>query len=571
MSGLVIHGHGGGRPPRIVHKRARGDIKRVLDAVRPSLERRQRSDRAAWVNPHSGLGGIHDRASFTEFEGGSPMSSQAADALMEFNAIARRVVWREPEDATREGYDLKGQYTPEQLEAIEAASTSKETNLLNIVTRGRAFARATGGAGAIIFAEDGWKMSDPLDFTRLEKINRIEVVDAFDLCPVQWGTNRKRKRTWGKPVLYQYHLHSAGPVSTSGLVHHSRVVRFDGLELPARQQALRLGWGGAILDLIYTELANALGSHQFTAEAVSMVTNEIYKITGIGEAGLAGNSDYIVDRLEAIQLSRGIFGGVVIDKDEEYQVIERSFTGLGDLLDRLTAMLVAVSEQSKTILMGEQPSGLNANGDSEIQAWYDHCASRHDPDYTPPLMELLQVLLRARLGPTGGYWDPKTSVDWRPLWTPTEDESASTNLKHSQATALMVSSGVVSTDEARKQPWLSEAFVGFDPNAPAPPPPAAPPGAPGGDAFDAVESTEPIIAADDSEMMPGEPLVGTRDVARFLGVSRATVINMARDQRFPAFRMNRAWRFQMSSVRAGVARYQAEATDGARGDQAPLC
>ena len=308
-----------------------------------------------------------------------------------------------------------------------------------------------------------------------------------------------------------------------------------------------------MLDLIFTELANCLSSHQFTAEAVSLVTQAVFKLSGLGDAAIKGNADLIVDRLEAIQLSQGMFGAVAIDQNEEYSVIERSFTGLGDLLDRLTAMLVAASEMPKTILMGQQPSGLNANGDSEITAWYDHVASQHDPFYTPPLLRLLEVLIRSRLGPTGGYWDPVTAIEWNPLYQQTDQEIAQTNLTNAQAAALMVSGGVVSTDEARKAPWLVEAFPGFDPNAAAPPPPtptSSPLGE--GDAIDGIEGVEPIIPADASEMIPGEDLVGTGQVATFLNTSRQTVINMAREQRFPAYRVGKRWRFQMSQVRKGV-------------------
>ena len=156
MSGLVIAGGGGSRPPRIVRTHARGTMRRVLDAITPARARHNRADRAAWHNPHSGLGGIHDRSSYTTFEGGSPMSQGSVDALLEFNAIARRVVWREPQDATREGYQLKGNYTPEQLAAIETAANAEDLKILDAVARGRAFARATGAAAARRFARAGW-------------------------------------------------------------------------------------------------------------------------------------------------------------------------------------------------------------------------------------------------------------------------------------------------------------------------------------------------------------------------------------------------------------------------------
>lgn len=565
---MVIDGGGGNRPVRIVRTARRDGVERIRTMHAAANEAVSRRDHASWVNPYSGLGTIQDRASQTQFEGGSPQSRGAVDALMEFNAIARRIVWREPEDGVREGFDLKGDYTPEQLEAINESVQS--LGLMGIVAKGRAFARASGGAGALLLADDGHKNSEPLDFTSLECLDRIEVVDRHDLTPIAWGRDPTRKKTWGKPILYQYHIHTGGPVVGSGTVHHSRVVRFEGLELPPRVQSFRHGWGGSVMDLVWSELRNSLSSHQFAAEAVSLVTQAVYKLGGLGESAMAGEAEAIADRLEAIQLSQGILGGIVIGDSEEYSVIERTFSGLADLLDRLTGMLIAASEMPKTILMGEQPSGLNANGDSEIQGWYDHVASLQDPFYTPPLMRILEVLLRCRLGPTGGHWDPKTTVDWKPLWQQTEQEKAQTNLTNAQANALLRSSGTISPEESRLQPWLIDAYPGFDPAAP-PPPSAAPSGAPGledaEDGVDVHELPEPIIAADDSEMVNGEQLVAAAAVAQFLGVSRSTVMGMARESRFPAYRVGQRWRFQMSQVRAGVSSGRMQ---GARGDQAPL-
>jgi len=57
-----------------------------------------------WVNPASGLGGPHDRSQIDQYVEGSPVDRTLADALIQYNGPGRRVVAREPQDCTREGF-----------------------------------------------------------------------------------------------------------------------------------------------------------------------------------------------------------------------------------------------------------------------------------------------------------------------------------------------------------------------------------------------------------------------------------------------------------------------------------
>ena len=77
-----------------------------------------------WTNTSSGQGSALDRHAHTEFLPPRALDSLTVDSLLQFQAMARRVVHREPEDATREGYTITGIDEAVAREIVDAAEGS---------------------------------------------------------------------------------------------------------------------------------------------------------------------------------------------------------------------------------------------------------------------------------------------------------------------------------------------------------------------------------------------------------------------------------------------------------------
>lgn len=545
-----------------VHRLARTDTAPLAGGT--TFVRRDSTPRR-WSNPNGGIGEADvDRVTGTTFLPDSPMLSWTADALLEFQAIGRRIVNREPDDAIREGFDVKGKYTPEQL-----SSLNREIARLEVLARAadaRRWAKAFGGGAVILNADDGRPPWEPLNFPSLRRLRSLITIDRHDLFPEQWNIN-PLSPGFGQVVTYQATIVGGGGGMYAGRVHASRVVRMEGHRLSHRRMISRNGWGGSELDLVWEELSNYGIANRYTANAISIMTQGVLTLPSVSTALAAGDLDQVVDRLEALRLGMGMLGDLCLDEKEKYEIKERSFSGLAPTVEKLHDALVAATDMPKTVLLGEQPGGLNASADSEIRAWYDHVGVKQKHEFTPAILRVIEVMARAAEGPTSGYWDSNTALEWLPLWQQSDEEKARTRLTNAQARALDVSSGIVSADEARGDPEIVEAYPGIDPNAPAPPPPEPQqPLTAAGQSEDDDEGDEVIVAADPSELRPGEPMISAKEAARIVGwATSKPIVAMAVAGDVPAWRVRGRWRYQASSVREAIAK-----RSNLKGDRAPL-
>ncbi len=505
-----------------------------------------------WYNATSGQGGSLDRHSHTEFPSPVPLNYPTIDAVLEFQAIGRRVVNREPGDATREGYALT--HVPPELGAAvcEAADGNRDDGtpglgVMNAVGDARRWARAYGGGAVLVLADDGLPAHEPINIPGLRRIVGLEALDRYEISVAELGLDPSDIRTFGKPVRY---VVGSGSGLSGKYVHASRVVPFHGNRLPGRCRLRKNGWDGSVLDLIWSELRNYGTAHDYVTEAITLITQGVFKTEDLGAMVDAGDESAAAARFEAMREAMGLFGDIVVDKArEDYEVVTRTLSGLDGAAKTIVDALVAATDMPRSILLGETPGGLNSGENlGELQAWYGHVSSLQPRVYEPGLRRILALLMLSADGPTQGQLPRGWGVKWRDLWVMSELERADLELKQAQRRAIDVGqAGVVSRDEARRDPVVVSTY-GIDPSAPAPAVAGEGPEGP----VAPEDDLEPVPAADPSQAPPGEPLVGPGVVAEYLGVSKGSIAKRAARGDFPAFRVGGQWRYAMSLVRASV-------------------
>ncbi len=492
-----------------------------------------------WTNTSTGQGTTLDRHSGTGFVAPACLTMHEIDALMEFQAVARRIVRRESDDAMREGFDLTG--FGEQTKA----AIHKEADRLGIpaaIKNARAWGRGYGGGAIVMMIDDGRPPWEPVDWTALRKLRAVKAVDRYQLQVTHYDNN-PHSPDFGKPAMYQLSL--SGTQKGSGRIHASRVVPFIGVELPERVMIQRGGWGGSYLDLAWGEIRNWCSSNENAAEAITMLSQGVFKSSYLSDAMNAGEMQKAVERMEALHIGLGLLGDIVVDKEkEDYQIHQRTLAGLKDALEALKIALVAATDMPVEILMGQTQGGLNTGENAgPIRAWYDHVAALQPEIYTPALTKILRVMIHAPEGPTQGQTVEGWEVEWPSLWQLTDAEKATIRLQHAQARANDSNLGTITEDEMRQDADFAE-WYGIDPGAAAPgKPEQAAQGlpSPAGD-------TGTIQEADASEFPAGEALVSLREAGRRLGVGPGSIKSMGVRGEIPVARVGGRYRVAMSQV-----------------------
>lgn len=508
-----------------------------------------------WWNEASGQGGPLDRHTETTFVPPMELPRDVVDAIYRYNGVARRIVDQEVHDATREGFDV------DELEGDKAvAEAIEDSGLLNAVGRARKWARAFGGGAIIALVDDGMQPHQPLRMETLIRVRGFRVVDRHELFPEHY-VDDPSSRLAGLPDVYRVQFGGAASIR----IHGSRVIPFQGLDLPDRVLVTRQGWGGSVLDLIWAELRNWSSSNDYVAELVTQLTQGVFKQYGLAAAldaaadedgeGADAASRAVLARFEAMKLGMGLFGDVVLDAGdaegkgaESYELQQRTLAGLKDAMDALVTALVASTGMPRVILLGETPGGLHAGSDApEIRAWYDSVAALQRELYTRPVRALVRLLLASREGPTQGRVPPSITIDWKPLYQLTEMERLDADLKRASRRQIDVSSTVVTAQEARRDPDLVRHYGQLQDGAG--------PGDLEGDEISAEASTgvlalPGVTPAPMSSIPAGESLISAQEAGARLGLGAGAIHGMARRNEIQAWKFGGRWRYAWSQIEA---------------------
>lgn len=442
-----------------------------------------------WVNPASGMGGPLDRSQRDEYVAGLPVDQWLADALLETNAIARRIAAREAEDCTREGYDITGM-DPGLADALEqyceGGDDQDGLGVLGALAEARTWARAYGGGALVLLVDDGRDPHEPIDRANIRRVRGVLSANRYEL-PVQAWDHA------GNPLMYRVQLNSPGGRSRVWNVHADRIVRLRGQPLPRHLSHRRQGWDGSIFDTVYAPLRAYGSTHVQACEAVGLLNQGVLTSPGLTDALETEEGARVFQmRLEAMRMAMGTYGEVALGDKETYEIHNRSLAGLGDAVKAAVDALVAAADgMPRLILLGEPTAGLSDTTGGELRMWYDTCSSRQPKIYTPALKRVIRLVMLSHEGPTGGR-AMKFDVEWRPLWQETETTRADLDLKRSQRRSVDIAAGVVTTAEARRDPSVVEVYGELGPEAPSLEPPGSEP----------LDSDEPLV---DAEHEPVEP------------------------------------------------------------------
>jgi phage-related protein (TIGR01555 family) len=426
------------------------------------------------MNALTGLG-QHKRDSRTaadwRFE---PLTQEQLEAMYRMSDTAATIVDEPVNEMFRRGFDLLvGEGDESQQVGQDTFARLDETDFLERLAEGMRWARAYGGAVNFIGADDGQEPDQPLAEDRIRKFDSLTTLTPREIRPVVFESDLKSPR-YGQPVLYEIKpeplpqsLSTAASASVAKaialqatrieagaqpvLVHHTRLIRFDGISVSRRQtfnNPSGYGWGDSVLQRPRWLIRDFDTAWQAAARILMTFSMPKYKMKGLAEILEKEDSSRAMwRRIQAITQSMVATGIVVMDSEEDVELDSQSVAGLAEMLQQHAVRLSAAARMPVTILMGQSPAGLNATGASDIRNWYAKVAAEQARTLDPALKRVLQLMFLSADGPTSG----KEPADWRikqrPLWEMTEDESAGIRLKQAQVDQIYINTQVLSPEE----------------------------------------------------------------------------------------------------------------------------
>jgi phage-related protein (TIGR01555 family) len=407
------------------------ELKTRIDQLERVIKESQRID--GWTNMLVGLGQAQDKQRATHYSERPILLKHELSMMYLGDGLGRRIVDCVADDMTREWFkvtvkdDEKDKVIKDVLDALP--------------TRGKFNAclkwqRLFGGALLMIGFLDGNDLQEPLDIPACKGIGWLYDVDMWDIDLVASTWDRDpTSPMFGSIIQYlvQFRMSGTG-VITRKLVHASRCLEFHGDIVPKSilltDQRTRF-WGASSIQTIWDQLRNMGGVSTSVMNLLYEFVISVYKFDDL--ANLVSTPDgtkTAINRMEIINMSKSIINGVLLDKDEDFQRVTATVSGLAELIDRFMMFLSAVSEIPVTRLFGRSPSGLDATGDSDLTNYYDMIGSRQTVILHPQLVKFITLIITVyKLG------DPnqlRPNITFNSLRKLTDKESA--DLEQTKAT-----------------------------------------------------------------------------------------------------------------------------------------
>jgi phage-related protein (TIGR01555 family) len=429
------------------------------------------NDRSQWrldgalVNVLTGLGTARDKNEAISVKRSRLLSEGSIDALYEQSWLVRRIVDKFPQQGTRSGWDLSlGDETSTRMKQRldELVAWTETLGIRQALCSAATYSRLYGGGAVVVIADDRTPIDLPLNRRRLRTIHGFYPIDRWRLFPASgWSGIGEPESYW----FWTQNDHAFQKLEKSGVtqapsngmdlnnatqvqIHSSRVVRIEGLPCSWRSQQNRQGWGVSVVDLVWDVFKRWETGQQSAADILHDFDLVVHKLPGLGNMLAAGGEDTLRQRLQANALARSTLGTYLLGDHEELTNFTRSAAGIADILAGLKSEITGASGLPHTLLWGESPSGLGADGRSEQAAFGNEVADWQSQHIKDPLRRLYELVMACPEGPWKGQPPPTDwEVSFRPTYTPTEDEQAELRTKVAQADSQYITAKVLQPNE----------------------------------------------------------------------------------------------------------------------------
>ena len=366
------------------------------------------------------------------------------NSLYRDNWVVQNVVGLMVDDMVREWYDIKG-ITPEMRDALERVE--RKTRLRERLAEGLRWGRLYGGAAGLIMIDGQEDLSQPLDLDMVYPgaFQGLYILDRWQgVVP-----NMRLVFEGGEPVPGTYSITDAlGHTVVS--VHHSRVVRFTGRDLPYLERVAEMYWGESEIEALYKDVvahdnvsAN-MAALTFQANINTMEYKGVEQLLSVASPAVQRRFWSV---MQAQSVLRSNFGMQVVEQGTKLTNQQYSFAGLQDVYESMCLNLCGASHYPMTRLFGRSPGGLNATGESDLRNYYDYVDSQRESKLRPAIQKLLPVLA---MSAWGGIPDDLDFV-FPPLWTPTAKELADIAKVKAEAVVTGYQAGLLNVDTAQKE------------------------------------------------------------------------------------------------------------------------
>ena len=339
------------------------------------------------------------------------------------NWLAKRIIDMPSEDMTRAWYTLATALPENALHDIHALEA--EHSVRQELTNAIRYARLYGGSIALIVIRGEEEILDqPLDtdsllpgcFQGLLVIDRSQGIE-----PSLELVSDLDDPDFGLPMYYTVNLQSEEARTVK--IHHSRVLRFVGRELPYLETVAENYWGASELEHLWDELQKRSATSANIAQLIFQANITTLKMGDLGTHLAFGDDDMRNTLMQALQNEnrlRTSYGLQLMSANDSLETHAYTFSGLSDIYEAFMMDMAGAAEIPATKLFGRSPQGMNSTGEADLRNYYDMIAQLQQRLLRPAMERLLPILAIS----CWGFAPEDMEIVFNPVMTTSDTERA---------------------------------------------------------------------------------------------------------------------------------------------------
>lgn len=323
--------------------------------------------------------------------------------------IVRKIVDVFPSDMVKSWIKFNSSLDPEKISKIN--SVIRKTKTKEKIKEGLRWARLYGGAAGLILIDGDEDLSEPLDYDAimLDDYKGLLIFDRWNgIYPDIELEDDISDEEYGYPKYYSISLSEANSnlmlsYNKQDLVkvHHSRIVRFNGRDLPLWERQAEMFWGESEIEIVFEELKKRDNTSANIASLIFLANIRVLKMNDLGQllgASTQKAQENLYKVLQAQNQLMSNMGIYVMDKDDDFGSEQYSFGGLNDIYESFMLDIAGACEMPVTKLFGREPAGFNSTGESDLTQYYDTIEEKQETYLQPIIDKLLPIIFMSTLG-----------------------------------------------------------------------------------------------------------------------------------------------------------------------------
>ena len=397
----------------------------VLSALRTQQMIRDTEDAIkftdAFANPAARTGwGEDNLINATEY----PLTRLTQDwqlltSLYRTSWIVQRVCNVIPEDALA---DLSIEAPGLNSDALQRLQEEiRTTHLRESMLKGLRWGRLYGGAAAIIMIsgqEDDMSLPIDINSVQIGAFRGLYIVDRWSgIYPGLDLVDDNSDPDYGLPEYYEVRNEVDGG---SYRIHHSRVICFRGTEMPYWEQVAEQWWGTSAIESMYDELTKRDNVAHNIANLTFKANLSVLQVEHLDQMFATTSTIHqrrMFAMLQAINTLENSLGIRLVNKGDDIQQLQYSFSGLPEVMDSAMMDMAGATCIPVTRLFGRSPAGMNSTGESDEKMYRQTLEQERAVHITPALERLLPIVCRSALGafPSGAEFKYPPLLEVSPM------------------------------------------------------------------------------------------------------------------------------------------------------------